>query len=429
MRFALLGDHPDGLDMARALVESGRHELAAYSGPAAGAEYMRRWNPACKMVGDLEEVLADPAVDAIIVAGRPADRPEQLRRALRSERHVLCVQPVDTTPDTAYEAAMIQGDTQRVLLPLLPESLHPGVRRLAELAGSPAAGLGTLRLIDMERGSPEQVLALAGSKKQKPALPGWDVLRVLGGEIAEVMAFASREEVDPHEPLLLSGRFEWGGLFQAAYLSGQQEAYWRLGVIGSFGRADLVFAQGWPGPARLSWHDETGELREETWEVWNPWPTLVKVFEQALGQEQLEEKAKSERRKGDGQQNDDRITAVPRVRPQKQGKPVSYSPFPQASFPLSPVLSWQDAVRQLELDDAARRSVEKRRASALDYQEATEEAGFKGTMTLVGCGLLWGSLMLLILSRWLPWAGWLIAPLFGIFLLMQVLRWVARKPT
>src|SRR5262245_53642414 len=98
MRFALLGDHLDGLDITRALVESGRHELAVYCGPAAGAEYLRRWHPGFRMVADLEEVLADPAVDAIIVAGRPTDRPEQLRRALRSERHVLCVQPVDTTP-------------------------------------------------------------------------------------------------------------------------------------------------------------------------------------------------------------------------------------------------------------------------------------------------------------------------------------------
>ena len=48
-------------------------------------------------------------------------------------------------------------------------------------------------------------------------------------------------------------------------------------------------------------------------------------------------------------------------------------------------------------------------------------------MTLVGCGLLWGSLLLLILSRWLPWLGWAIAPVFGVFLIMQLLRWVLPK--
>ena len=54
MRFALLGDHPDGRAMADALVASGRHERAAHAAAA-----------------DLEEVLADPAVMAVIVAGGP----------------------------------------------------------------------------------------------------------------------------------------------------------------------------------------------------------------------------------------------------------------------------------------------------------------------------------------------------------------------
>ena len=44
-------------------------------------------------------------------------------------------------------------------------------------------------------------------------------------------------------------------------------------------------------------------------------------------------------------------------------------------------------------------------------------------MTLVGCSSLWMRLVLLILSAWLPWLGWIIAPVFGIFLLLQLLRW------
>jgi hypothetical protein len=125
---------------------------------------------------------------------------------------------------------------------------------------------------------------------------------------------------------------------------------------------------------------------------------LVEVFEQALG------------RRADkvtGRQGDQVRTPVA----EKVGDAAAQIP-----------LGWQDAVRCLELDDAARRSVEKRRASSLEYQEVTEEAGFKGTMTLVG------SLVLLIMSFWVPWAGWLIAPLFGVFLVMQGFRWAAQQP-
>jgi hypothetical protein len=53
-------------------------------------------------------------------------------------------------------------------------------------------------------------------------------------------------------------------------------------------------------------------------------------------------------------------------------------------------------------------------------------------MTLVGCGLVWGMLFLLILSAWVPKLGWLILPLVIAFLALQLLRWVVpardRKP-
>jgi hypothetical protein len=84
---------------------------------------------------------------------------------------------------------------------------------------------------------------------------------------------------------------------------------------------------------------------------------------------------------------------------------------------------WQDAIRCLELDDAARRSIARRRSSTLEFQEATEEVGFKGTMTLVGCGMLWAIVGLVVLSRWAPWLGWAIIPLLAAFLIMQTLRW------
>src|ERR1051326_7170589 len=117
-RFALLGDHPDGLDMARALAESGRHDLAVYSGPKPGIDYLSRFDLAPKTVGDLEEILADPSIGVVIVASGPSVRRAQLRRALQSERHVLCVHPLADSADLAYEAGMIQADTGCVLLPL-----------------------------------------------------------------------------------------------------------------------------------------------------------------------------------------------------------------------------------------------------------------------------------------------------------------------
>src|SRR4051794_18164934 len=111
MRFALLGTHPDGIDMACALAEGGRHEIVAYTSAEPLPEpVLRRWGPHAQRLHDLEDLLADPAVEAVIVAGTPANRAVQLRRAMQSERHVLCAYPPDAVPDGAYEAAMIRKD-------------------------------------------------------------------------------------------------------------------------------------------------------------------------------------------------------------------------------------------------------------------------------------------------------------------------------
>jgi len=381
MRFALLGTHPDGLALTDSLLATGRHELVAYTvAPPGGAE---RWGKA-RPYADLEEVLADPAVEAVIVAGAPVNRPQQLRRALQSERHVLCVQPVDQTPEVGYEAALIRQDTGYVLLPLAPLPLHPAVRRLAEMVRrpddkEPASPLGVFRLLEVDWAEPGEVLANLDGPR--PSFPCWDVLRALGGDIAEVSTFAAGEHAGPGEPVLLAGRFEKGGLFRVTLLP-QGGSRRRFAVVGDRGRAELTLPLGEDGPAFLEWPGgPDAQPCEEDWPRWDPWPEIVARFEAAVA-------AKAD-----------------------------------AGLP------WRDAVRCLELDDAARRSLDRRRTSPLEYPEATEEAGFKGTMTLVGCGMLWALLALVLLSSWVP-QGWprtmvlvLILILLGGFLALQLLRY------
>jgi predicted dehydrogenase len=377
MRFALLGDHPDGIEMACALAQSGRHRILACTA-ALSEEVLRRLGGAARRVSDVEEILADPAIEAVLVAGHPSVRPAQLRRALQSERHVLCVHPPDQTPEIAYEAAMIRKDTGCVLLPLLPEATHPAFRRLAEFVRRKdrnASPIGTFRFLEMQRGAADEVLDGIWIAGQKPSFPGWDILRTVAGEIQEVSAFAEHEELREGEPVLVAGRFEQGGLFQLILSPRESAPAWGLTLVGSGGRAELHFPLGWNGPAYLDWRDADGEPHEEYWERWDPWTVLVEMFEQL------------------------------------------------AEYRTGSRLSWQDAIRGLELDDAARRSVERRRSSLLEYPEATEEVGFKGTMTLVGCGLVWAILLMMILSVWWPKVGWLIVPLLVVFLGLQFLRY------
>jgi hypothetical protein len=391
MRFALLGNHPDGLQMTLALIETGHHELAAYSGPVVQWENLGLG--AVRTVGDIEEILADPAIDAIIVAGDSSQRPLQLRRALQSERHVLCVFPPDSSPDIAYEAAMIQADTRRVLLPILLGALHPGIKRMQALVQM--APKGPNWLIQWERCC---CSAEPGTEKPlKPYFPGWETLYTLGGPIAEISAFAEHAERMANEPLLISGRFEKDGMFQATLMTAVSESRWRLRLTAPALHAKLDFPIGFAGPATLTWHSHVNGCRKEDWPGQNLFHEMVKVFENT-------------------------------VRRNERAADSTNTPHGTLGSEEIPMLvTWQDAIHCAELDDAARRSVERRRASTLEYPEATEEASFKGTMTLVGCGMLWIMVVLLVLSRWYPGLLVVIVLMLTLFLALQLLRLIVKK--
>src|SRR5205823_9239530 len=188
-------------------------------------------------------------------------------------------------PDAAYEVGMIQQDTRLALMPLLPAVSHPAIRRLGEFLAPERSGenvLGEFLLLEIEFWSVGEVLLEAGVAGRRPCLPGWDVLRALGGEVAEVSVLAPGEEIEPGTPLLASGRFERGGMFQISFVPRRPEPRWRLRLVGSTGQVELLFPLGEPGPAFLTWRDGAGELHEEAWDAGGAWPALVEQLEEAV---------------------------------------------------------------------------------------------------------------------------------------------------
>jgi predicted dehydrogenase len=388
MRIALIGDHPDGRQFARALAAGG-HEIAAYCG---GLRLVDEF-AGIRVTRDVEEILADPGVEAVIVGSKIDLRGEHLRRVLQSERHALCVHPVARSPDSAYEAAMLRGDTGVVLLPILVDALQPYLFALKELTAREAPKLGELQFLVLEHCTPQTVFREPDSAGRNAGLCGWGWLRAIGGEIVDVNAYAEAEELSDDLPFFISGRFEKGGVFQSIYYprapQERQALYWQ----GTCGRAEVQVLPSRQAAARLRWWNKDQPPHEQTWDSIDRWQPLVKVFDAAI-----EEWRQSP------------VISPAGSEPERKSSPA---------YP-----SWQDEIRILEIEDAARRSIAHHRTVSLEYPEATEEAGFKGTMTLLGCGLLWGLILLLVLSRWLPWLGWVVMPLIIAFLALQLLRWI-----
>jgi hypothetical protein len=351
MRFALIGDHPDGTEFASAMRDAG-HTLARSTGLVQDGEVIEEiLSPA------VAEVLADPQIQAVIVAVRVDKRLDVTRRVLQSERHALVVHPVDVKPDGGYELNMLQGDMHQVLLPLLSEAFVD-----AQLL--PGAWL-ELTVTD-----PSEPLLYLDATRRHPAFPGWTLIRRAAGEVLEVSTFGMEDFAQPGGVLLCSGRAERGLFHIKCHRGGE-----RRQVNSKFVTSN-------------------GEIQIDLSGAANAWPRLVAEFDRAVA----------------------RLAQTPRSDPG-----VGATEEPGAR------IAWRDEIRALELNNAAARSLAKRRSVLMEYQEASEEVGFKGTMTLIGCGMIWVIILMLILSVWLPWLQSLILPALVLFLGMQLFGIFARR--
>jgi predicted dehydrogenase len=383
MRFLLLGDHPDGVALAEALAREPGQELTAYAGPAHAATRFSQQGLAVRTLRDPETALALVEVDAVLVADELSFRPPMLRRALQSEKHVLCVHPADLSPDIAYEAMMIQQDTRKQLVPLLPEHVTPG---MTWLRGQLQSGrLGTLEGVELEQRfpsagfDPQSKAAVATAWENSPLLVLWDALRQLGGEIQDLSALATSDEILlPNESLTLTGRFTQGALFQVLLRpQASGTAFLRIVVRGSVGQATLYAPQGWFGPCQG-------------------------IVTLATGEEP--------------------VTEIPACSRLEALRSIALSMAEVRSLPVT----WTDSTRCLELFDAARRSVKRRRVVPMDYEAMSESGNFKSLMTAFGCLTLFLVIVLFFLTPTFPWSKYLIAPLLILFLVLQVFRWIAR---
>ena len=328
---------------------------------------------------ELEEVLVYPGIEMVVVADDLRHRGLILRRAVQSEKHVFCVHPCDTDPHIAYEVAVMQMDTRKLLLPILLDRFTAGMTRLMERCRD--GEIGELEAVEFHVGIAEPSSAEGQPDGLLPLI--WDPLRCVGGEIGEVLALPTAGgELTWSSPATLTGRYTDGGAIQVMLMPRRGSEPDRLSVRGRRGRAELAFRLGAPAVQRLRVATDSGESHEE-FETWDPWSKLA--------------------------------AELTRTGPDRH-----------------PRLDWFDEIRALELCEAAQRSARRRRVVAVQYEDlsaASETAGFKTVMTMLGCGVLTLALVLLVamLAFGIPLASWfplLVLPFLILFLLLQLLRWI-----
>jgi predicted dehydrogenase len=89
--------------------------------------------PRARMTADFDKLLADPEVDAVVVATPVVTHHELARRALLAGKHVFVEKPMAVQAAEADELVALAEERELVLMPGHLLLYHPGVRKLKEL--------------------------------------------------------------------------------------------------------------------------------------------------------------------------------------------------------------------------------------------------------------------------------------------------------
>jgi predicted dehydrogenase len=130
-----------GPNLARNLAERGEFHLHALCDrdPAQLRSLAQR-HPQARAVADLDELLCDDAVEAVVFATPPQTHHPLVKRALQAGKHVLVEKPLATRLDHAHELADLAEDAGLVLMPGHTFIYSPAVNAVRDLVQSGVVG-------------------------------------------------------------------------------------------------------------------------------------------------------------------------------------------------------------------------------------------------------------------------------------------------
>lgn len=222
------------------------------------------------------------------------------------------------------------------------------------------ASAGTIRWVEWQ-------LPLDPGEESHRFLSGWVWLAELTGAIVEVTPSSANDH--RAAPVLISVKTSRDLLVSVRY---QPEARgYRMQLDAQDLTLTCQLPDGWDGPARLSGTNSNGDFSEE-------YPALPAA---------------------------QRWTEAWANLGRDQCKPL-----------------WNHATRQLEIAEAVQRGLHKQRTVSLVYDEVSEEAAFKSIMTSMGCSIIWGMILVLVLAAMgVPFIAYLIPCALIAFLLLHSL--------
>lgn len=333
-----------------------------------------------------EDLVDSRSCDAILVAAEGWDEARMaiVRMLAQTGRPLLVSHPLGTSMLEAYELDMIRGDAHGVLLPFLPDRLHPFVEHLRGLVDRQP---GRIESILMERSLVDRSRRVV----ERVFCRDVDLARVLVGPPARLSTLGSP---DPDTA--------WQTLAVGLTAPDRPPVRWQ--VVRGDTPALVITVVTADGMSRIKIPD--AERDAESPVTWT--------------RQGAEGVAEASFDRGDAM--------LDVLRDAIEGR--------ASAAPVRPA-TWDDAARALELAEAIPRSLARGRAVDLHQEEFTELGTFKGTMASLGCGIVLVALVVAVLATLLGGiareTGWelgeriagtwpvIVLVAMGLFLLLQFL--------
>jgi myo-inositol 2-dehydrogenase / D-chiro-inositol 1-dehydrogenase len=198
LRVALLGAGRIGQVHARSIVESGEAELAWVADPVEEAARTLAGKYGAKASPEPGDAIADPSVDAVLIASATATHTELIRASVLAGKKVLCEKPIDVDLariDATWDA--IAGAAPFVMLGF-NRRFDPSFREVhARVAAGEIGPIRALRITSRDpQPPPAAYLSVSGGMFVDMTIHDFDMARYFLGEIVEVSAVASHNN-DP----------------------------------------------------------------------------------------------------------------------------------------------------------------------------------------------------------------------------------------
>jgi hypothetical protein len=299
------------------------------------------------------ERFLDPAVCDVVAVGADgwnAARADGVRMLVQAARPVVLSHPLEMSMLWAYEIDMIRRDAGGVVIPFLPDRLHPFVARLKEHVETGIDGrgpLGPLESVRLERELPDRTRETVLAALARDV----DLVRVLVGEPARLATLGAG---DPDSA--------WPTLAVGFTGPDQVPARWQVvpgtaaGLTIALQHARGEIAVEAPAAGVWTWREPPAGRRPA--EAFERGRAILDVVDAAVA----------------------------------GGRPLAGAALG------TPPAQWNDAARAIELADTVPRSLARGRAIDLHQEEFSELSTFRGTMASLGCGLVLLGLLVLVLA-------------------------------